>query len=186
MAGLGPRGEDHSLAALLAANRVFLVSMNRKDLLAQFERLIPLAARWAEKLERRILREGVPLTDEELADAIALGVREPARVRLLCLASVPTPDDFMLKSAAAAVQFLTPATRGLALRYGIFLRADCWRERGLIAHELAHTEQYERLGGIEPFLRQYLGECLTIGYPAAPMEQAAIAAAGELERGRSA
>jgi hypothetical protein len=154
--------------------------MNREVLLAQFEKLIPLTARWAEALEARILREGVPLSEKELADATALGVREPERVRLLCLASVPTPDDLTLRTAAAAVQFLTPATRGLALRYGIFVRADCWRERGLIAHELAHTEQYERIGGIETFLRQYLGECLTIGYPAAPLEQEAIAAAGRL------
>ncbi len=160
--------------------------MNRQVVLAQFERLIPLAARWAETLEARILSEGVLLSEEETADARALGVRAPKRVRLLCLASVPTPDDLALRTAAAAVEFLTPATRGLALRYGIFIRADCWRERGLIAHELAHTEQYERLGGIEPFLRQYLGECLTIGYPAAPMEQEAIAAASRLESNQSA
>ena len=118
--------------------------MNRQVVLAQFERLIPLAARWAETLEARILSEGVLLSEEETADAHALGVRAPERVRLLCLASVPTPDDLALRTAAAAVEFLTPATRGLALRYGIFIRADCWRERGLIAHELAHTEQYER------------------------------------------
>lgn len=154
--------------------------MSREILLAQFEKVIPLAARWAEALEARILHEGVPLSEGERADARALGVRQPERVRLLCLASVPTPDDVTLRTAAAAVQFLTPATRGLALRYGIFVRADCWRERGLIAHELAHTEQYERLGGIEPFLRQYLGECLTLGYPAAPLEQEAIAAASRL------
>lgn len=160
--------------------------MNRKLVLAQFERLIPLAARWAEALERRILREGVPLSAEETADARTLGVREPERVRLLCLANVPAPDDVTLRAAAASVQFLTPATRGLALRYGIFVRADCWRERRLIAHELAHTEQYERLGGIEPFLRQYLRECLTIGYPAAPMEQEAIAATSRLATGRHA
>jgi hypothetical protein len=155
--------------------------MNRQTLLAQFEKLIPLAARWAEALEARILRDGVRLSEEELSDATALGVRRPEHVRLLCLAGVPTPEDLTLRVAAAAVQFLTPATRGLALRYGIFVRANCWRERGLIAHELAHTEQYERLGGIEPFLRQYLGECLTIGYPAAPMEQEAIAAASRIE-----
>lgn len=154
--------------------------MNREILLAQFERLLPLATRWGEALEASTLREGVPLSEGELADAKAVGVREPERVRLLCLASVPTPDDLTLKAAAAAIQFLTPATRGLALRYGIFLRRDCWRERGLIAHELVHTAQYERLGGIEPFLRQYLHECLTIGYPAAPMEQEAIAAASRL------
>ncbi|MGI8890275.1 MAG: hypothetical protein ACR2G0_05765 [Chthoniobacterales bacterium] len=160
--------------------------MKRKIVLAQFEKLIPLAARWAARMERRILREGVPLLEEELADAHALGVREPERVRLLCLAGVPTPADRMLRAAAAAVQFLTPATRGLALRYGIFVRADCWRERNLIAHELAHTEQYERLGGIEPFLQRYLSECLSIGYPAAPMEQEAIAATGRLQEERLA
>ncbi len=111
--------------------------MNRQFVLAQFERLIPLTARWAEALEARILREGVPLSPEETEDARALGVRQPERVRLLCLARVPMRDDAILRAAAAAVEFLTPATRGLALRYGIFLRADCWRERGLIAHELA-------------------------------------------------
>ena len=40
-------------------------------------------------------------------------------------------------------------------------------------HELAHTAQYERLGGILPFLREYLFECLTSGYSEAPMEQEA-------------
>jgi hypothetical protein len=48
--------------------------------------------------------------------------------------------------------------------------------RAMIVHELGHTAQYERLGGgFEPFLRQYLFECLTIGYPEAPMEQEVIA-----------
>jgi hypothetical protein len=160
--------------------------MNRETLLAQFDRLLPLAARWAESLERRILREGVPLLGEELADAKVLGVREPDQVRLLCLANVPMPEDPVLRAAAAAIQFLTPATRGLALRYGIFIRRDCWRERKLIAHELVHTAQYERFGGIEPFLRQYLSECLTIGYPAAPLEQEAIASIAGLDFGAAA
>ncbi|HEX4665027.1 MAG TPA: hypothetical protein VH207_00400 [Chthoniobacterales bacterium] len=66
------------------------------------------------------------------------------------------------------------------------MRSDCWRDRALVAHELAHTAQYERLGGIAPFLKQYLFECLTIGYPAAPMEQEAIAEARRLEAGRLA
>jgi hypothetical protein len=88
------------------------------------------------------------------ADARALGVREPERVRLLALPRVPTRTDLTLQTAVAVIQFLTPATRGLALRYGIFVRSDCWGERRLIAHELVHTAQYERLGGIRPFLRQ--------------------------------
>ena len=54
-----------------------------------------------------------------------------------------------------------------------FIHSDCWDQRRLVVHELAHTMPYERLGSIEAFLRQYLHECLTIGYPEAPMEQEA-------------
>ena len=154
--------------------------MDRQFLIAHFETLLPLAVQWAVAVEKRILREGVPLSEREMADARAIGVRAPDRVRLLALSRVPLPGDLTLKAAAAAIQFLTPDTRGLALRYGIFVRSDCWGERGLIAHELVHTAQYERLGGIRPFLRKYLVECLTIGYPAAPLEQEAIVGANRL------
>ena len=65
--------------------------MNRQSLLTQFEKLLPLAAKWAAAVEKRILREGVPLSEQGLADARALGVREPERVRLLALPCVPTP-----------------------------------------------------------------------------------------------
>ena len=68
---------------------------------------------------------------------------------------------------------ISPCTIGLTLRYSIFIRDDHWGQRRLVVHELAHTMQYERLGSIEAFLRQYLHECITIGYPAAPMEQRA-------------
>jgi len=49
--------------------------------------------------------------------------------------------------------------------------------RRLVVHELAHTAQRERLGRVLPFLQQYLRECVTLGYPAAPLEQEAIKAA---------
>ena len=127
--------------------------MDRHFLIAHFEMLLPLAVKWAAAVEKRILRDGVPLSEQEMADAQAIGVREPERVRLLALARVPMPRDLTLKTAAAAIQFLTPATCGLTLRYGIFIRSDYWGDRRLVAHELAHTAQYERLGGMEPFLK---------------------------------
>jgi hypothetical protein len=139
-------------------------------LFAQFETLLPLAAEWAAGQEQLILREGVPLSPEEIADAKAIGVREPGRVRLLRVEAVPVPSHPQLKAAAQTIHFLSPETRGLTLQYGIFIRWDWWGDRALLAHELAHTQQYERLGGILPFLQQYLQECLTIGYANAPME----------------
>ena len=90
------------------------------------------------------------------------------------------PIDPQLRAAAETIHFLSPETRGLTLQYGILLRWDCWRERPLIAHELVHAAQYERLGGILPFLRQYLVECLTIGYANAPMELEAAEVAGQV------
>jgi hypothetical protein len=159
--------------------------MDRQFLIAQFKTLLPLAADWAARLEGRILQQGVPLSEDELVAARAIGVREPERVRLLQLRSVPVLTHPMLKAAAAAIQFLTPATQGLTLQYGIFVRSDRWRDRALIVHELVHTAQYERLGGILPFLRQYLFECITIGYPKGPLEQEAIAVAARICAGSS-
>ncbi len=144
--------------------------MNRQALFAQFETLLPLAAEWVAGQEQFILREGVPLCAEEIADAKAIGVRAPERVRLLRVESVPVPSHPQLKAGTDAIHFISPETRGLTLQYGIFIRWDWWRDRALLAHELVHTEQYERLGGILPFLQQYLHECLTIGYANAPME----------------
>src|SRR5437867_8322464 len=83
------------------------------------------------------------------------------------LPRIPVPEHPALRAAADATQLISPRTGGLTLRYGIFIRADCWNARQLIFHELVHTMQYERHGGFQQFLQQYLYECITIGYPAA-------------------
>ena len=149
--------------------------MDRQVLIDQLGTLLPLAAEWAAAEEEKILREGVPLSDEEIALARRIGVRQPERVRLLRVEEVPVPAHPQLRAAANTIHFLSPETRGLTLQYGIFMRWDCWRDRALVGHELVHTAQFERLGGILPFLQQYLQECLTIGYANAPMELEAAA-----------
>jgi len=146
----------------------------------QFKVLLPLATAWAEKQEGVVLRDGIPLNKLQMTDAQILGINQPEKVRLLNVAVIPLPDDPLLEAAAQSIQLITPRTIGLTLRYGIFVRSDCWGDRGLIVHELVHTSQYERLGGFVPFLQQYLYECNTIGYPAAPMEQEAITTTARL------
>ena len=61
-------------------------------------------------------------------------------------------------------------TIGMTLRYGIFIREEHWGDRRLLAHELAHVAQYERLGGFRGFLKQYLEECINSGYPLGDLE----------------
>jgi hypothetical protein len=146
----------------------------------QLEVLLPLACDWAVAQEQRILATGEPLTDEQALDARRIGVAHPERVRTLHVSGVPVPEHALLRAAAQATGLISPLTGGMALRYGIFIREDCRGDRALLLHELAHTMQYERLGGFESFLRQYLTECVSVGYPAAPLEQEAIAVAARI------
>jgi hypothetical protein len=154
--------------------------VNQQSVPAQFDQLFPLAVAWAGEEEQKILSEGVPLLEHEIADAFVVGLRAPSRVRLLQVETIPRPSQPQLKAACDAIDFLTPTTRGLSLGHGIFIRSDYWRDRSLIVHELVHVAQYERFGGIFPFLRRYLFECLTVGYSAAPLEQEAITVAARV------
>lgn len=113
---------------------------------------------------------------------VTLAVRRRPRNRRCSSRKSPAPQSIshpgaknpVLRAAAHATHLISPKTAGLALRYGIFIRVDGWDDRRLVCHKLVHAMQYERLGGIPQFLEQYLFECLTIGFPAAPMEQEAI------------
>ncbi len=152
--------------------------MNQTAIFSQLKTLLPLAADWGSAQEKRILREGVPLSASQANDAREIGVREPHRVRLLKVDAIPTPTNPIL--AVAVTTLLAGTPRGLTLQYGIFVRSDCWGKRFIVAHELAHTAQYERLGGFVPFLRRYLLECATVGYSASSLEQEARALAGQV------
>jgi hypothetical protein len=141
--------------------------------LTNFELLLPRAVEWARQQEDLILEQGVPLNAWEQQVSQRLGVLHPDKVRLLQVAQVPMPEEIDLRAAASTAGLVAGDSAGMALRYGIFIREDFWREREIIAHELVHTAQCERMGW-EPFLRQYLTECLLSGYPQAPLEQEAI------------
>jgi len=142
--------------------------------LEQFHKLLPLACAWAAKQEAVILRHGERLTPDQIEDARMAGVVRPQHVRLLPVPSIPIPEHSGLQAAVEAAGLISPQTTGLSFRYGIFIRSDCWGDRRLVIRELAHTAEYERLGGIRPFLESHLFECLTRGCAGAPMERAAV------------
>lgn len=146
----------------------------------QFQALVPLACAWAEEQEKLIIDTGVGLSQAQIEDARLVGVTHPERVRLLAVEKTPMPQNPELRTVAETTQLLSPYANGVAFRYGIFIRTRSWADRRLVVHELVHTAQYEKLGGFRPFLEQYLMECLTIGYPACPMEQEAIRVANEI------
>lgn len=136
--------------------------------------ILPVVVRWVEYHERKILRLGVPLRDQELLDAARVGVIFPEKIRLLQVDKIPLLNGGFFKFLGHLVPTLSPHTVGVSLGYGIYIRSCGSDQRGLLAHECVHTGQYERYGSAAAFLRAYLSECLEFGYPAAPLEQEAI------------
>jgi hypothetical protein len=153
-----------------------------KALLRAMPLCLPLAVKWASRQERKILRAGVALDELQLTDARLMGVVHPERIRLLKVDQVPLPANRLLRWAAKRTKLISVNTAGMALRYGIFIRSDCWQTRRLIAHECVHTAQYERLGGIGEFLGLYLRECLEVGYPSGLLEKEAFLKSQQIGR----
>ena len=123
-----------------------------------FERLAPLAYQWAKTQESFILKHGITLGKQQIADAELVGVRDWSRVRVLAVDRIPLPDNEELAEAAELAQIITNACQGVAIGHGIIIRADCWQNRELLVHQLVHVAQCERSGGLESFVEEYLGD----------------------------
>lgn len=136
------------------------------------EALLPAAVAWAAEHERMIERsaESFALDAAALAFAREIGVAQPERVRVRPIHLIPRPTDPGLVRACEATGLMQGAG-GLCLRYGIYINTLDLGDPGLLAHELVHTLQYERFGGIEGFLRLYFAQVLAPGgYDGAPLE----------------
>lgn len=141
--------------------------------------LFPLwlcAVWWVRRRQTDIVRRGLALMPRQLALARAVGVRHAERVRVATATPIPLPLPPMARRVAQQVGWISPHIAGMTLGYGIVVRDDCSGDTSLLVHELAHVAQYERLGGIPGFLRQYLRECVWPGYPRGALEMEARAA----------
>ena len=136
----------------------------------QLEALLPRAADWVADMETDVLRNGEALNETELGFARRIGIATPEKIRLMRVECMPQPSDPTLAWAANETGLLGPSVAGVTFRYAIFVRSDFWRELRLVIHEMPHTHQYERIGGILPFLKQYISECVTAGYDNSPLE----------------
>ncbi len=143
--------------------------MHRK-LLARLPRLLPLAIDWAQGIEAQCLVKGKPLAFWQQADARAVGVVHPDRVRICLMDQVPQPSHPELRAAAKEIGFLGPETLGLTLGYGIFICKTHAGLRWLLRHELRHVAQCDTAGGLGMFLTEYLGQIASLGYDQALLE----------------
>lgn len=143
---------------------------------------LPLGTRWVCKQEAAILREGRPLQEWELDWAKGVGVQCPDEVRVLPVPRVPTPGLAISQMLHKLFGFLFESPSGMAVNYGIYLEASQATNPSLLVHELTHVAQFERLGGVREFLREYLTQCVRDGYWESDMEQEARRAAAPFSR----
>ena len=135
--------------------------------------LLPVADKatsWAEGRAREILATGMPLSEELQAVARRVGVRQPAKIRVLIAREIRLSDDPHLQAAGASVGLSPQTADGLTLGYAMVIRAGSETDRELLRHELRHVAQYEACGGIGPFLRAHIGHLVERGYRDSPFE----------------
>jgi hypothetical protein len=150
------------------------------SLLTTLPVLLPVACLWAEKQELLMIEEGMPLTEAGLADARRAGVVQPEKIRVIRTETLPQPENEDVLFIAKRIGLFGPRSAGLSVGYGICLRHGFWDDRLTLVHECVHVAQYEKLGGIRPFLSCYLRECIEPGYPFGRLEQEAILVAKDI------
>jgi hypothetical protein len=136
--------------------------------------IVPLATRWVSHHEAVILKNGDPLTTDQQADALRVGVRDVQKIRLMIVDEIPLPTHPILIWLGRRTGLLSRGVAGITLGYGVYIQRGLEGNRSLWTHEFVHVAQYERLGSIPAFLKAYLTECLEKGYPHGPLEQEAI------------
>ena len=142
--------------------------MNEPQIRQYLAPLLPLAAQWMRETAAFYQTEGRSLNVAEIPIAEAAGVEKPQEVRLALVKQMPAPSHAALQSAMSRSGFWTQNAAGLTLGPVILIREGHF-SRALLAHELVHVAQFERLG-IEGFLQGYFEQVLGVGYEHAPME----------------
>jgi hypothetical protein len=131
---------------------------------------IPKAVQWVTQIEQACMEIGHQLSTQSKRDARTIGVRQIDLVRVMVLDETPLPTDRDLRKFI--LQTAICSNKGIAFGHGIVLKTGAYYRR-LIAHKLAHVMQYERFGGIEPFLVGYIPESFPPHYPNGPLEREA-------------
>jgi hypothetical protein len=134
----------------------------------------PKAVQWLTEMQKTILERGQPVSPQSRKDAEEIGIHRVDDVRIVVLNSIPLPTDPGLKQLVVETELITDKTSGITFGHGIVLKSGAIGRR-LIAHELVHVLQYERFGGIEAFLKEYVKEvAFPPGYPNGPLEREAV------------
>jgi hypothetical protein len=160
---------------LLLVTACSTLPLSDSEVATRVEALMPGATAFAEASEREILRRGRPLNAQETRLALAVGVAHPEQVRVWVHETFLEPTDPAFLALAREYGIWSDEEEaGRALGHGVEVKAGFVRSHKVLAHELTHVAQYERMG-IPALLRDYLAQLMTVGYQRSPIEAEARA-----------
>ena len=131
--------------------------------------IVHLASDWVALVEKNLWNSARPLTDQERAKAVQMGVQKPDSIRIAVVDELPEPA-FELKNLAEQLRILTSATPSLTYGHLIVIKRSAPHHEELIQHSLGHALQIERCGSVRAFLREYFEQCIEYGKEKCPME----------------
>ena len=135
--------------------------------------ILPFVVWWVRHNEKIALRLGRPLSAEESQWAESLGIIHSEKIRILNVARMPSPLPHWIERFFQKQGYPVGNAAGMCMRYGIYVVEKYADRKSLLAHELVHTHQFERLGGHCAFLHSYLYQCMLHGYSNSQLESEA-------------
>ncbi len=109
---------------------------------------------WMVSSNPYILGNGLPLNDFGIRIAQEVGVKYPEKVRVLVTERISADKNIA----------------GMTFGYAIQIKEEYKNELEVYIHELIHVRQYEQMGGIYNFTKEYAAELDKYGYEKAPIE----------------
>ena len=139
------------------------------ELLAKIDHLLPRALNWLETVEKDYHRQGRSLSLQEIAVAHRIGVARPEEVRVVVLETFSMPTDSELRAEAQRFGYVGQREGGRTVGYVVMLKPQVAQNATVLAHELVHISQVDRLGR-KGLLRRYFIEMAVVGYARSPLE----------------
>lgn len=123
---------------------------------------------WVARHQRHILSKGERLTLEQKKALSDVGIVDLDKIRVCYVDQVPLPSQDRIGKAFG------DDALALCLNHGIYIRKDAKDVVALLRHEVTHTFQYYRYGGIRNFLAEYIRQFKQHGYDRMPLEREAV------------
>lgn len=129
--------------------------------------------RWFAFHQSVALKTGTKLNTRQIELAKAIGCLQPGEIRVSYVDEMPKVKSPILREVMDEAGFDFGDAYGLCLGYGIFIKKDGQGDSRILAHEMTHSLQFERLSGARNFLVAYIEQFLAHGYTSMPLEKEA-------------